>query len=421
MPLYAFGSNGSGQLGIQHVDDVSSPTRCSYENGELMDYDRDGGDDVHPIQIRAGGNHTIVLFSNGRVCITGDNEDGRCGTTPVREQEQPCSDSMTEGVFDSSVPSSPETKRFKALSVKLDQDPDINQFACIAATWSASFVVDAQTRRNMFVFGSGSKGELGLGSGRTESHIPTRLSRVTARDTTIANSSSLIFPPPGSHITTVAAGMGHIAVLLSNGDVYGWGQSRKGQLGSALAEEKIVWEPSKITGLPFIPDDIACGKDFTIIGSKQTSQICVLGTNRWQIASIPESLKLAFSGKKFCSMQASWHGAYVLCADGSLLVWGRNDRGQIPLETQLPKIKRMAIGSEHVVLLTEQGKILACGWGEHGNCGAGVDDKGDVKQRPAEIHLDLNLTKNEEVIDVGAGCATSWIVTRAKNEPRQGA
>lgn len=381
-------------------------------------------DDTYPVQIRAGGNHTLVLFNDGRACVTGDDADGRCGTMKLRDrekeqkQDQP---NTTEagGASDSTVPCPAEGKKFKALSVTSGLDPEkkdiINRFACVAATWSASFVVDAQTRRNIYAFGTGSKGELGLGPGHTQSHRPTRVSRVNA-DVPTTNAQHLSFPPPELYITAVASGMGHIAVLLSNGDVYGWGQSRKGQLGSALIEAKIVWEPRKIIGLPFIPDDVACGKDFTMVASKQTGQVCVLGTNRWQIASIPDSLGSMPLENRICSVQASWHGAYVLCEDGSLMAWGRNDRGQIPPDRHLPKIRRMAIGSEHIMLLTDKGEVLACGWGEHGNCGTDVDDRGDVKERLAKVHLDMNRSENEEIIDVGAGCATSWIVTRARKK-----
>ena len=65
--LYAFGSNGSGQLGVGHTRDLSSP--------ELVDRVVKS-----PIQqIAAGGNHTLILDEHGNVEACGNNEHEQCG------------------------------------------------------------------------------------------------------------------------------------------------------------------------------------------------------------------------------------------------------------------------------------------------------------------------------------------------------
>ena len=69
----------------------------------------------------------------------------------------------------------------------------------------------------------------------------------------------------------------------------------------------------------------------------------------------------------------------------------------------------MAVGSEHALALTKDGRVLAWGWGEHGNCGLGTDEDGDVKHGWNEISI--TESDKSSVVGLGAGCATSWIWT----------
>ena len=59
MPLYAFGSNGSGQLGVGHTTDLSRPTLHKTEATD------------EPTAIRAGGSHTIIIYHSGNVAFCG--------------------------------------------------------------------------------------------------------------------------------------------------------------------------------------------------------------------------------------------------------------------------------------------------------------------------------------------------------------
>jgi protein ATS1 len=71
-------------------------------------------------------------------------------------------------------------------------------------------------------------------------------------------------------------------------------------------------------------------------------------------------------------------------------------------------VRELAVGSEHVLALVDGGKVVAFGWGEHGNCGPVADKRGDVKGRYIEIPVPGE--EGSEVVGVGAGCATSWVV-----------
>ncbi|MCJ1399649.1 hypothetical protein MMC11_002851 [Xylographa trunciseda] len=256
-----------------------------------------------------------------------------------------------------------------------------------SATWEASALVT--TENHIFTFGYGSRGELGRGSClvMNEGSCPP-LDRA--------------FIPEGATITDLASGLHHTIIVLSNGEVYGWGNGRKGQLGDPA---EMVLKPRRIDAINFRVERAVCGREFTyLVGEQNQGQHTILGSDKYCIRSqAPESA----SGWK--NVGASWGTIFVLHQSGKIISWGRNDHGQLA-SGHLPPIAKMAVGSEHVVALTACGKVLAWGWGEHGNCGADVDKDGDAKSPWSEIK-----TPNEEggqtIIGVGAGCATSWLWT----------
>ncbi|KAL1862003.1 alpha tubulin suppressor [Paecilomyces lecythidis] len=387
MPLYAFGSNGSGQLGIGHVEDVSVPTRCLFDDDDEH-HDASGGDGDEILQIAAGGNHTLVLFRSGAVYAAGCDEDGRCGGHDALAKG--------DGVGGSLL-------KLRRVVVEEEASDDgkkkkIERFKHVSATWEGTVLVSSlgeeeEGEERVFVMGSGAKGELGLGSQITRAEKAVRVSD---------------FPPQGTSVVSMSSSVGHVAVVLSNGDVYGWGAARKGQLGGSVMDQKIVWAPVKMEGVPFRATDVACGKEFTVVtGNKERGEFVILGPtgpDRWQILSdAPQPADVA----GLSLVAASWNGIYVHGSDGSVRAWGRNDKGQLP-PPGLPRSSKIAVGSEHALALLDDQKVVAFGWGEHGNCGPETDAKGNVNGRWNEIPL--SVKDGARVVGLGAGCATSWII-----------
>ncbi|PPJ57337.1 hypothetical protein CBER1_01425 [Cercospora berteroae] len=346
--LLAFGSNGSGQLGIGHVEDVSSPHECQ---GSLT------GSSAGIKQLASGGNHTIALLDDGSIAATGDNTDGRCLASSLKELNIVWTQERSEG---------------HAYGL-------INH---VAATWSATFAAGQDA---CYVSGSGTSGELGLGSEVFVSEA-------------IANIEGLI--SHSDRIVKVASSMGHIVVVLASGDVWGLGRGRQGQLG---APAEIVWRPRKIDNVPFKVIDAVCGKDFTcLFGDRSTGDFMIIGLARSDRFRVKKDAPDSVPGWK--QVAASWGSIYVLMGSGKLLAWGRNDHGQLP-PADIPLLEAIAAGSEHCLGLTQDHKVLAWGWGEHGNCGTPTDHNGDVKGRWNEIALSGTASA------IFAGCATSFIVT----------
>ncbi|KAG6004350.1 hypothetical protein E4U21_001163 [Claviceps maximensis] len=360
--IYAIGSNGSGQLGIGHKEDVSVPKPVQFHPAPPTS-------DV--VSIAAGGNHTLLLTQSGELYWSGDGSSGACG--------------ITRGL--------PDTPVFQlSLLAGEEMMKDIGHISLIAATWDASFLVsrDAYGKRTkVFSFGTGMKGELGAGEFIFRTPVATLLPH---------------FPPQDTEIIDLSASMGHVVAVLDNGDAYGWGNCRKAQLGEP---SNITFEPRKINNINFKVARAVCTKETTcLFSTPESGHVCVLGSDKWSIvAHNPKTVP------SWIDVRSGWGAVYMLMDDGTLRGWGRNDHGQLP-PPNLPRIKQIAIGSEHTVALSEDGDVLSWGWGEHGNCGPHVDQN-DVKGRWNVIASSKFIPAASRIAMIGAGCATSWICIRS--------
>jgi len=356
--VFALGSNGSGQLGIGHRDDVSVPKPVLFPEGSPTTV----------TSLVAGGNHTLVLSGAGELYWSGDASSGACGHVP----------GPTRPVFRKMDVGPPSTAT--------------SPVGMVTATWGASVFTRLNAlglNADIYTCGTGEKGELGHGPHIVRLPVPELIPH---------------FPPAGLHVVDLAACMGHVVVVLSNGEAYGWGAGRKGQLGSPA---DVVFSPRKIEGVGFGIKRAVCGKDFTcLLGDPSDGDYLVLGLDKWGLrSSIPNAVP------KWHDVGAGWSNFYLLGADGVILSWGRNDHGQ-GLSNHPVKFLAMAIGSEHALGLSENGDVLAWGWGEHGNCGPPTP--GATTGGQANVIVSSRyVPERSNVAKVGAGCATSWIVIQS--------
>jgi protein ATS1 len=191
MGVFAFGSNGSGQLGIGHAEDVSIPTECLFTSPTPND---------KIVNVVAGGNHTLILTESGAVYAAGCNTDGRCGPgiQTLREEDETKNGQAEENILLFRRIFLSDTSTLKT----------IDTFKCVSATWEGSILVPS-TRDKVFVLGSTPKGELGLGKDITMPILDPGVS--------IPN-----FPPRGTTVASLASGMGHTVAILSNGEGSTW-------------------------------------------------------------------------------------------------------------------------------------------------------------------------------------------------------
>ncbi|KAI0976332.1 regulator of chromosome condensation 1/beta-lactamase-inhibitor protein II [Xylaria arbuscula] len=354
--LFALGSNGSGQLGLGHREDVSVPKQVEFSQALYND---------SVIQVAAGGNHTILITASGNAYWSGDSASGCCGV--VKDEGK-------------------ENIRPLFRKLRLSSSANTGRIMYAACTWDTTILVaedeNGQATR-VYICGSSE------GPGGVPSSIPD-------------------FPPAGTTVTSLAAGFRHIVAVLDNGDVYGWGNGRKGQLGQ-LEENAdargIVAMPQKISGVSFkVVRAVCCQYTTCLVAEPGDGRILVLGADKLGLKS-----QAPLEVPSWKAVTASWGSIYILKRDGLLVAWGRDDHGQLP-PPGLPEISHITAGSEHVVALTEAGKVVSWGWGEHGNCGPHTDEKfGDVKGRWNVLASLKNLPEGSSITAIGAGCATSWI------------
>lgn len=344
--LYAFGSNGSGQLSLDHTDDPRTPQHSQATSASSIK------------QIAAGGNHTLILHEDGSVETFGTDDHGQCNLQ--------CPFTQPSG-------------------------GELAHVTQVAATWNASTFLYSDGR--IATSGQGLSGELGQGKGLMEVSQP----RIVPN-----------FPPSDTTVVQLASCMAHTVAVLSNGEVWGWGKGRKGQLGEPAED---VWSPRKIEGILFPAAKAVCGRDFTcIIGDRLEGRLRIFGLRKSDRFGLVASLPAAVPGWE--DIAASWCSVFVLLKDGSLLGFGRNDHGQLP-PPDMPSIEAIAAGSEHCLALTKAGIVLAWGWGEHGNCGEPTDENGDVKARWNQVDVPGTVDA------VFAGCATSFVVAAGAKQRRE--
>lgn len=303
--LFACGSNGRGQLGVGHCDDLGEFTAVLGVDGPVL-------------EVAGGGNHTLVLLPDGVAMASGSNDEMQLGV-------------VGDG-----------TTKFTKVS-----HPDGLRWTHVAAGWAFSVFIDEHAQ--VWTCGSGKKGELAT---EIESHGLERVYMFKAA------------------VVAVKTAMAHTLVLLETGQVYGWGASRKGQLG--IHQAKVV-EPVLVGSNA---RQISVGRDFSVMLPKSGNPI-ILGNFRGHIPETDSNL----------SIVSGWSS--IAFVGERVVVTGNNSHGQ----QDAPLIEhpdQVAAGSEHYLALKDN-TIVSWGWGEHGNC--------------------PEPTSASDATSIFAGCATSYYVS----------
>ncbi|CAB4255306.1 similar to Saccharomyces cerevisiae YAL020C ATS1 Protein required, with Elongator complex, Kti11p, and Kti12p, for modification of wobble nucleosides in tRNA [Maudiozyma barnettii] len=368
LQVYAFGSNGNFQLGLGHADDIIVPQLTL-----SLDVDKD----VTVKKVACGGNHTLLLLSNGNVYECGSNAMG-----------QLCDDSQIETV--------PKWSKL-----------DMNNIKDIACGWEFTVVLDILN--NVWIRGYGPKGELGLGSNTTKITTFQKIMNVPENSncklfTSFQNCALLVQRPEGGSV------------------VYGWGSNTKCQLMNP--KSKSVFTPTII----YESDSqqivqVAMGKNFLLLIDNEGRIVSTRG-------AIPESFQLdEWKDKKGLEVYTMWSSIHIYY-ENKIYSFGFGIHGQIfdndyfqstVMNKHTSKLIAINTGSEHGMLVVQDdiisGFTVYCwGWGEHGNCGRVKEEQSDDK--PVINDYSNLSSKANEIMHVDSvmpstvfgGCASTWIV-----------
>ncbi|TBU58163.1 RCC1/BLIP-II [Dichomitus squalens] len=410
LTLLSTGSNSCGQLGIGNIDDVHRFTPCIFRGAAL------GSLPEHVVgieQIACGGNHTLALLrtDDGKTKLwgCGDGRKGQLGpsyTSEVREKAE------NAAVF-----------RRLDLGAHLERAGILSGISeeyntrLVAAGWETTYAVLSYPNRSdvLLSMGSDDYGNLGVDTNtqrtRHDIYVVDLRRAVRASDDSMSTITILslaagphhtivhvrLRDPDGSSVTYFAGwalGRHHTVYMQTSGKLVGLGSNRKGQL-----------------------DELSTLDDVEQVG-------------------------------------CTWNGTYALLRSGTVVATGSNTHSQlgrgptvlVPQSALQPvaflfsskthRVASLVCGSEHVLCLVDAGQhglhreVWGWGWNEHGNLGTGGTADTDVPLRVwppassaascANADADDSTTSREgsgnqrhgDVLNVWAGCGTSWILVR---------
>nr|QEM23329.1 UV resistance locus 8 [Colobanthus quitensis] len=191
-------------------------------------------------------------------------------------------------------------------------------------------------------------------------------------------------------ILLISAGASHSVALLSGNIICSWGRGEDGQLGHGDAEDR--FSPVQLTALDgHEVNSITCGADHTLAYSEPRLQVYSwgwgdfgrLGHGNSSDVFIPQPIK-TLGTVKIKQIACGDSHCLAVTMDGEVSSWGRNQNGQLGLNTTedslIPQkiqtfqgvpVKMVAAGAEHSAAVTEAGDVYGWGWGRYGNLGLG--------------------------------------------------
>jgi len=219
---FAWGYNGSGQLGDGTLDDHSIPTAIDTTgvlDGKIL------------IALSGGDDHTLALADDGTVYAWGRNDFGQLGDGTTTDSASPVAVDMTGALDGKTV-------------------------IAIGGGHTHSLVLTSEGK--VHAWGYNQNGQLGDGTG-IDSPVPVAVDMTGALD--------------GKTVTAIAAGGDHNVVLTSDGQVYAWGRNDYGQLGD---------DSNSQSGVPVAVDtnDVLGGKTIISISAGHTHSLALASTGQ---------------------------------------------------------------------------------------------------------------------------------------------
>ena len=311
--VWAWGSNGYGQIGDGTTTNRSAPVQVSGLTGVVA--------------VAAGDSHSVALKADGTVWTWGYNTLGQLGDGTPFNRNTPV------------------------------QVVDLVDVASIGAGYL--YTVALKSDGTVWTWGYNDSGRLGYGTVDSEIH---------ARPGQVVGLSGLV---------AVAAGNSHCLALRGDDTLWAWGYNYSGQLGdgtttsrstpvqvSSLSDVTAVVAGAQHTiALQSVGQVWAWGGNFT--GQ--------LGDGDWTNHSTP----VQTSGISFVTaLAAGWDSSLATKSDGTLWAWGDNAYGQIgdgtttdrfsPVQVAtLAGVTAVAAGSGYAVALRNDGTMWA--WGVNGS------------------------------------------------------
>ncbi|KAJ4009574.1 hypothetical protein NW752_009165 [Fusarium irregulare] len=221
---------------------------------------------------------------------------------------------------------------------------------------------DAPTKiLDVYVFGEGSSGELGLGSKRVNNKKPIDVKRPRLNDNLAAASTGVV---------QISCGGMHAIALTHDNKILTWGVNDQGALG-----RDTNWDGG-LRDMDKAEDSDSEDEDDTGINPKESTPSAV-------------SDEHFAPGTKFVQVVASDSASFTLTEDGRVYGWGtfRSSDGILGfsetikvqstpvLIKDLKNIKALSAGSNHILALDHKGNVVAWGCGQQNQLGRRIIER----------------------------------------------
>lgn len=346
------------------------------------------------ILISAGASHSVALLSGNIVCSWGRGEDGQLGHGDAEDRPTPTQLSTLDGLDIISITCGADhttaysesrmevyswgwgdfgrlghgnsSDLFTPQPIKALHSLKIRQIAC-GDSHCLAVTMDGEVQS----WGRNQNGQLGLGT-TEDSLVPQKIQAFQ-----------------GVSIKMVAAGAEHTAAVTEDGELYGWGWGRYGNLGLGDRNDRLVPEKvSLVKGDKMIM--VACGWRHTISVSSSGglytygwSKYGQLGHGDFEDHLTPHKVE-ALRDSYISLISGGWRHTMALTSDGNLYGWGWNKFGQVgvgdnidhcsPVQVKFPheqKVVQISCGWRHTLAVTERQNVFSWGRGTNGQLGHG--------------------------------------------------
>jgi alpha-tubulin suppressor-like RCC1 family protein len=339
--LWAWGANGSGQLGIGSTTSAMTPTE---QTGTTI---------TNWTAVAAGSDFTVAIASDGTLWAWGDDTNSRLGDGGTANQTSPV---------------------------------QISSSVWLAVSAGSNFAVAIRSDGTLCAWGSNASGQLGVLPSTVGSEpTPTPIDSVTTW-------------------SAVAAGSDFVVALQSNGTMWAWGDNSIGQVGSGVASSTPslpvqigtdrTWK-AVAAGSSFA---VAIALDGTLWtwGSNGSGQLGN-GTSSG-VTTTPTQVG---SGTTWSAVAAGSDFAVALQSNGSLWAWGDNGSGQLGIGPGAPASEAtptalttsttwsaVAAGSDFAVAVASDGGLWT--WGDNSSYELG-DGTTTSQSAPESIMSGFNV------------------------------
>nr|AIA22173.1 UVR8 [Gentiana rigescens] len=387
--------------------------------------------------ISAGASHSVALLSGNVICSWGRGEDGQLGHGDAEDRFFPTQlsalddhkiVSVTCGADHTIAYSEADMQvyswgwgdfgrlghgnssdLFFPQPIKALHGLRIRQIAC-----GDSHCLAVTMEGEVQSWGRNQNGQLGLGT-TEDSLVPQKIESFQ-----------------GIAIKMVAAGAEHTAAVTEDGELYGWGWGRYGNLGLGDRNDRLV--PEKVSAVEGEKMSlVACGWRHTICvsssGSLYTygwSKYGQLGHGDFEDHLVPHKLK-ELSTNSVSEISGGWRHTMALTSDGKLYGWGWNKFGQVgvgdnidhcsPVQVRFPhdqNVQRVSCGWRHTLAVTEKQNVFSWGRGTNGQLGYGESADRNIPMIIKELSVDGSSGQLLEGSKFEASSEKSWVLPRER-------